>query len=637
MDSLVSISAAVFVAALLLTAAVRAVARRRGIVDRPDGQRKLHGRPVPLLGGVAVYGAVTLGLLAVHFTAGATLKFTELSTAWMIAAGFVCFVGSIDDCFSLPSRVKLVLQVLAVLPLVLLGYYVDRIVAFGYPITLGWLGIPLTVFWLVGCINALNLIDGMDGLASIVGLSTAAMLGVIAASQGQEHVALMALILTSSLAGFLIYNLPPASIFLGDSGSMVIGLTVGVLGIQGALKTSATLAITAPAVVMTLPMFDTVAAVVRRKLTGRRFDSPDRLHIHHRLLERGFSPWQVLCLLGALCLTMGAAATAATIFRRDALAWIAAMSLIVLMIRLRLFGHDEFALAKQAVVRTVMSSVGFSERFAGISLGSESRVQASERRDAEAGGRRQNGDPAVGRVLALEPRAQNPNAWDGLLRSLQGWNIRQVEFCWSLGDRRRRIRWIDPAAPVDEHWRWSISVSLPGEDGWLCELRAVAPEYLVPKKNTEELISSLKTYGAALAAFPEQFFGPMVPIEEPAILETPPDTSPQGRLVVDRSFVILRHSSFELRHFPDLRPLTPDLRPPTPHASPRPRHRRRLYGRGGADAAAALDDVGLGRGAAYAIGAGRQRLAGRSLSLGERIFPKRSCYATNAGWATPPT
>ena len=182
-----------FVASLLLTAAVRAWARRHGIVDRPDGRRKLHGRPVPLWGGVAVYGAAVLGLLAVRLVpGGASLEFTELSTAWVIAAGFVCFVGSIDDCYDLNSRLKLALQIASVLPIVLLGYYVDRIVAFGYPIQLGWLGIPLTVLWLVGCINALNLIDGMDGLASIVGLSTAVMIGVIAASQGHYHVAMMA-------------------------------------------------------------------------------------------------------------------------------------------------------------------------------------------------------------------------------------------------------------------------------------------------------------------------------------------------------------------------------------------------------------------------------------------------------------
>ena len=282
----------------------------------------------------------------------------------MITAGFVCFVGGIDDRFDLPSRLKLALQIVAVVPLVLCGYSVDRVVAFSCPIELGWLGVPLTVLWLVGCINALNLLDGMDGLASIVGLSAAAMLGVIAASQGNDHVAMMATVLAASVTGFLLYNLPPASVFLGDSGSMVIGLTVGLLGIQGTLKTSATLAITAPAVVMTLPMFDIVAAVVRRKLTGRRFDAPDRLHIHHRLLDRGWNPWQVLCLFGAVCLTTGAAATAATIFRRDALAWITAITLIVLMIRLRLFGYEEFSLVKRAVVAPLRSCAAPAARLA---------------------------------------------------------------------------------------------------------------------------------------------------------------------------------------------------------------------------------------------------------------------------------
>ena len=353
MDSMALTAAVAFVASLALTVAVRAAARRWGIVDKPDGRRKLHARPVPLWGGLAVYAATVLGLLAMRFGAPLSEEFTELCTAWMLAAGFVCLVGCIDDRFDMPARVKLLLQTVAILPIILMGYYVDRIVAFGYPIELGWLGVPLTIFWLLGCINALNLIDGMDGLASIVGLSTAAMLGVIAVSEGHPDVAAMAFILAASLAGFLVYNLPPASIFLGDSGSMVIGLSIGLLGIQGTLKTSATLAITAPVVVMTLPMLDSFAAIVRRRLTGRGFAAPDRKHIHHRLLERGWTPWQVLYLLGAICLTMGAAATAATIFRLDALAWIAAITLVVLLIRLRLFGHHEFALVKLAGLRAI--------------------------------------------------------------------------------------------------------------------------------------------------------------------------------------------------------------------------------------------------------------------------------------------
>jgi UDP-GlcNAc:undecaprenyl-phosphate GlcNAc-1-phosphate transferase len=262
-----------------------------------------------------------------------------------------CLFGSLDDRFDLNARLKLVLQLLAVSPIVAAGYYVDFVVLFGWRIELGWFGIPLTILWLLGCINALNLIDGMDGLASMVGLSTAAMMGIIAVSTGNDHVAVIASLMAAALAGFLLYNLPPASVFLGDSGSTMIGLVIGILGIQGSMKSSATLAITAPAVLMTLPMFDILMAMVRRKLTGRRLAEGDHEHIHHRLLARGLGPWQVLGIISALCLTTGAAAAAATVFRMDALAWITATTLIILMIRLRLFGYYEYGLIRGAIRR----------------------------------------------------------------------------------------------------------------------------------------------------------------------------------------------------------------------------------------------------------------------------------------------
>jgi UDP-N-acetylmuramyl pentapeptide phosphotransferase/UDP-N-acetylglucosamine-1-phosphate transferase len=464
---------------------------------------------VPLWGGIAVFGATVLGLLAVRFLSGDALPgFSQLFTAWCIAAGIVCFVGSLDDQFNLPSRIKLALQIVSVLPIVMMGYWVDRIVAFGCPIQLGWLGIPLTVLWLVGCINALNLIDGMDGLASIIGLSTAAMMGVIAASDGHLHVTAMAFVLAASLAGFLIYNLPPASIFLGDSGSMVIGLSVGLLGMQGTLKTSATLAITAPAVAMTLPMFDVVAAVVRRKLTGRRLDAPDRLHIHHRLLDRGWTPWQVLCLLGALCLTTGAAATAATIFRLDALAWIAAMTLVVLMIRFRLFGHDEFVLAKEAADRTLRIYSRAMGRL--LRLGRSSNAWHIVR-DATA---------PLDQVLKLEPQLTNSSLWDRLLGSLRELNIHQVEFRSMLEHHSRRIRWIDPASPLDPRSHWSLSVSLPGRNGDICELLAASSEPISNARTIVEISAILKTCGEHFAAHTDDLFGPPALLEPPT-LETP--------------------------------------------------------------------------------------------------------------------
>ncbi len=500
MGSLALTSSIALAASLVLTAVVRRLARGWGIVDRPDGRRKLHGGPVPLCGGVAVYGATALGLLVARFCSAISPEFSELSTAWMIAAGFVCFVGGIDDRFDLPSRLKLALQVVAVLPIVVCGYYVDRVVAFGVPIELGWLGIPITVLWLLGCINALNLIDGMDGLASIVGLSTAVMLGVIAANEGHEHVAAMAIVLAASLLGFLMYNLPPASVFLGDSGSMVIGLSVGLLGIQGSMKTSATLAITAPVVVMTLPMFDIVAALVRRRLTGRRFDSPDRLHIHHRLLDRGWTPWQVLCLIGAVCLATGAAATAATIFRLDVLAWIIAMSLIVLMIRLRLFGYEEFALAKRAVVRTLKSGLAVLAAL-GNRLGFRGLGQPVR-------------DQCCHQLANPEPQHLNPNPWDVLIHSVRQWGVRRVEFCWAGQSDFRRIRWIDPTSGAGEHNCWSLSVSLLDPKGDRCELRASSGTPIVEDANFAALTSVLRTFGEHFASNVPAILGPDL-LDEP--------------------------------------------------------------------------------------------------------------------------
>jgi UDP-GlcNAc:undecaprenyl-phosphate/decaprenyl-phosphate GlcNAc-1-phosphate transferase len=344
--------AAALAASLVMTPVVRRLAWRLRVLANPDKERRFHPEPVPLLGGVAVYIALATGLIVALWMD--RFRHPDLERlCWVLipAAALACLFGTIDDCCNLRSRAKLLLQFVAALVITSAGFSVNFVIVFGYHIELGWWGVPLTVGWLIGCINALNLIDGLDGLASVVGLSTTTMMGIIAVSMGNTHVAVASMILTAALAGFLVFNRPPASIFLGDSGSTLIGLFIGVLGIQGSLKSSATLSITAPVVLMTLPMFDVLMAVVRRKLSGRPLALGDREHIHHCLLERGLGPWQVLGILGAICLTTGAAATAATVFRMDALAWIIATTTIVLLIRLRVFGHREFGLIDQFVRR----------------------------------------------------------------------------------------------------------------------------------------------------------------------------------------------------------------------------------------------------------------------------------------------
>ncbi len=438
-------------ASLVLTPAARALARRFKVVDHPDGERKLQKSPVPLWGGVAVYLSLVLGLLAARFSPlSSALGFADLSLALIAAAGFVCLLGCVDDSRDLNARFKLLLQIASVLPVVLAGYFVDRIVVFGQPIELGWLGIPLTVIWLVGCINALNLLDGMDGLAATVGVSTAGIMAIIATAMGNDHVAVIAIALAGALAGFLVYNLPPASIYLGDSGSMVIGLVVGILGIQGSLKTTATLSITAPAVVMSIPMLDTVFAILRRKLTGRSFAAPDRGHIHHRLLDRGLSSWQALCVIGVLCLTTGAAATAATLLRSDALAWIVMCCLVVLLVRTRAFGHYELSLLKLRVA-SVLTRCG--QRLLASNDSQKSALFAGKCFETDWG------------VLTRQAsKSQATQIWLSLSRAGRPRGFRR----WSLADDAQHAIRLDAAENVNH---WSLAVRFGRDDAEIFECR----------------------------------------------------------------------------------------------------------------------------------------------------------------------
>lgn len=446
MASLVTTFCVSLAASGLLTPLVRRIALYWGVLDAPDGFRKRHNGQIPLWGGVAVYLAVVLGLCAArHGSFGVGYELDEIAAVVIAMAGFVCFIGLIDDDSRLKPRLKLLLQTGAVLPLVLAGFRVYSVVLFGDTFDLGWLGIPLTVFWLLGCINAINLLDGMDGLASVVGLAAAMTLGVIAGYTGNEHVTACAIVLAGALAGFLIHNRPPARIFLGDSGSMVIGLILGILGIQSTLKTSTTLSITAPLVVMTFPIFDTFLALVRRRLTGRPFDSADRQHIHHRLLDRGMSPWFVLGTIGALCLATGLAALAATVARSDLLAWATALVLVILVVRMRLFGHHEWKLAAGSAAR---SWTGLRRGWASL----RSRRTRPMRRQ-----------------LARLPARQ---VWAALVDRVQGWNVTQMRLTLSHDGQPRWRRAWDAAHGESEEHGWAVAVSVRCRDGWACELRA---------------------------------------------------------------------------------------------------------------------------------------------------------------------
>jgi UDP-GlcNAc:undecaprenyl-phosphate/decaprenyl-phosphate GlcNAc-1-phosphate transferase len=246
---------------------------------------------------------------------------------------------------------------------------------------------------------------------------------------------------------------------------------VGFRGIRGGLKPPATLSIPAPAVVMVLPMFDVLLAVIRRKLTGRRFDAADRQHIHHRLLDRGLTPWQVLCILGALCLLTGAAATTASLLRNDTIAWVTTVTLLVLAIRLRLFGHYEFSLLKRALVRGVALLTG--------------RTVSPGRR--------------VPTAIELRPLGFEA-IWALLIDEVQTWKVRRLELTvYRHGEPARQHQWTAPS-PTRSECSWTVAVSFPRSGGQSCELRAAVDGAYRPRpRQLTGLTRLLRTFGKRLA------------------------------------------------------------------------------------------------------------------------------------------
>ncbi|MBC7106080.1 MAG: undecaprenyl/decaprenyl-phosphate alpha-N-acetylglucosaminyl 1-phosphate transferase [Firmicutes bacterium] len=276
----------------------------------PPGARKVHHRPVPRLGGLAVACGFLAGLAVAGVFSGPLLGL-------LAGALIVLAVGSLDDVYGLTPLQKLAGQTVAAVAVVPLGLRVEFLTnpLTGQPEYLGWLGWPITVIWLVAVTNALNLIDGLDGLAAGTATIAAAVLAAVVWVQGstagipeQAAMAAPALILAASTLSFLRYNFHPARIFLGDSGSLFLGFTLGGLAVLGVAKSTTAVSVFIPIMVLGVPLFDTTLAVLRRCFKRHSIFAPDREHVHHRLLEAGFSHKRAVLILYGVNLVLGLSA-----------------------------------------------------------------------------------------------------------------------------------------------------------------------------------------------------------------------------------------------------------------------------------------------------------------------------------------
>jgi UDP-GlcNAc:undecaprenyl-phosphate GlcNAc-1-phosphate transferase len=285
---------AAFLTAILITPRVIALAMRHRLYDDPGDPRRVHTRPIPRLGGVAVYMAALVGVLTHLLLDAAGLGDTHPSASFLptvLLGGSILFVtGLADDIRGLRPRHKLAAQLLAAFLVYYSGFQIERIgIGSSYVFHLGWLALPITVAWIVGITNAVNLIDGMDGLAG--GISLVALLAIAVASSLLGHATVLAvsLVLVGAIAGFLLFNFNPARIFLGDSGSLLVGFMLAVLSVRGSVKSTTAILVVIPLAALALPLIDVGLAMLRRWLRGDPLSSADARHIHHRLLALGLT------------------------------------------------------------------------------------------------------------------------------------------------------------------------------------------------------------------------------------------------------------------------------------------------------------------------------------------------------------
>lgn len=346
MYSLVFLGIFSFVLSLVLTPVVRNAFRRWGLVDHPGDERRVHDHPVPRVGGVAIVLAYVLSYAAM-FALGlnAGLLWNSIALRLLPAATLVFAIGLVDDLLSLKPWQKLLAEFLAAGLAYLAGVHVDGFG--GFHIGHGW-SFPLTIIWLVGCANAVNLIDGIDGLATGVGLFATCTMVLAALLQGNIVLALAVVPLAGCLLGFLRYNFNPATIFLGDSGSLFIGFLLGCYGVLWSQKAATILGMTAPLMALAVPLLDTGLAIARRFLRHQPIFGADRRHIHHRLLDRGLTPRKAALILYGCC-ALGACFSL-FMMNRHLSGLVIVVFCLITWIGIQYLGYTEFGVAGRMFV-----------------------------------------------------------------------------------------------------------------------------------------------------------------------------------------------------------------------------------------------------------------------------------------------
>jgi UDP-GlcNAc:undecaprenyl-phosphate GlcNAc-1-phosphate transferase len=340
----------IFICALVLAAVstkyVRDLAQSQGWLETPSLDRHVHKIPLPRIGGVAIFGSFTVVVLAFTWISARldwTVGLSSTAIRNLLVPGFIVFLlGLYDDLRGVSPQWKFLIQGLAATLLFFGGYGIHHLdlVSSGHPLET-FIGLPVTIFWVLLITNAFNLIDGLDGLAAGSALFSTLAVFILALLTPNSIISIIAIALAGSILGFLRFNFQPASIFLGDSGSLFIGFMLSALAILGSQKAPTMIAVTIPLVALGLPVLDVALAVSRRFLNRKPLFVGDRDHIHHKLLKRGLSQREAVLLLYAITAGFGFVSLL-ILHRQTSIAIILALTGIAVLIGVRQLRYGEF-------------------------------------------------------------------------------------------------------------------------------------------------------------------------------------------------------------------------------------------------------------------------------------------------------
>ncbi|NQZ57848.1 MAG: undecaprenyl/decaprenyl-phosphate alpha-N-acetylglucosaminyl 1-phosphate transferase [Lentisphaeraceae bacterium] len=460
-----------FGTAFIATIIVRYLCKKYKIVDQPDGFRKVHTRSTPLCGGFAVFAGFILPVILINvflpdtYIAQNVLSKQLPMITFFSGAVITMLMGAVDDIWQLRPRWKVLFQLIAATFAYCGGLKISSItMPFLGGVDLGHLSYPVTVFWFLGCINVINLLDGLDGLASGVGLFASITLFIVSSVFNNHLPMFLSACLIGAILAFLLFNFNPASIFLGDTGSMLIGYLIAGIGLLSSYKSSAAVSLIIPFIALGLPIFDTILAILRRWSKNLPISAADKKHVHHILLSLGLSHRNTVLVLYIFCLLFGGVSVLIATQQNLVAGVILLLLAIVAFIAVQISGMLDISLIKNKLQTDRRERK--KESHASVEVEKSTQVMSTQNSIKEL--------------------------WDCCLQSFETLDLDHTTLIIESAEINIQLEWKSCNLHEKGHDQWSLFLNLHEQENIIGKFHVWKKGEEMPIRNTSYLINKLR-------------------------------------------------------------------------------------------------------------------------------------------------